>query len=296
VDQRCAPALERREIDGFILRRAIRPTPIAETAPFERQGPHGGLLGFALVALLLIVDLGPEGMPDRLCRPLHKGVPEERWTSEAPVPPGLLPATLGHRCDPRLFVQCRGGGIAFAWLAAGDQEARSADGASAWEGLDEREVGMALSTRRDGGVESRARRQSHAEVGHEGLDEEGLGRHHAVSSGEGEGRFAGLETLGNDLRSTHVLVPKAGFEGRTAGTRRGVERRPAAEGVAAQRGSFGLAPLPHVWERVLTRTGQAGGDPDVVAHHTAAVLGEWGARTHRRALRREGWQLIGGCE
>jgi len=67
----------------------------------------------ALVTLLLVIDLGPEGMPHRLCRPLHKRLPEELWTLETPVHPGFLAAAFGHRRDPRIFLQCSGGGIAF---------------------------------------------------------------------------------------------------------------------------------------------------------------------------------------
>jgi len=55
---------ERLEIGGLIVRSAILPTPIEDTEPCEREGPHGGLMGFPLVALLLGIDLRPERMPD----------------------------------------------------------------------------------------------------------------------------------------------------------------------------------------------------------------------------------------
>jgi hypothetical protein len=35
---------------------------------------------FALVALLLVIDLGPKGMPDRCCGPCHERLSEERRT------------------------------------------------------------------------------------------------------------------------------------------------------------------------------------------------------------------------
>src|SRR5262249_61027228 len=85
-----------------------------DTDPLERQGTHGGLMCVALGTLLLIIDLGPEGMSNRLCGPLHKRLPEELWTLETPVHPGLLAAAFGHRCDPCVFLQCSGGGIAFS--------------------------------------------------------------------------------------------------------------------------------------------------------------------------------------
>ena len=147
--------MQRLEIDGLIVRRALLPTPIEDTDPFERQGPHGGLMGFALVALLLVIDLRPEGMPDRFRRPLDKRLPEELGTLEAPVHPGLLAAAFGHRRDPGIFLEFGGGGIAFALFAEGDEQPGGEDGARSWEGLEQGEIGMALGALRDGGVESR---------------------------------------------------------------------------------------------------------------------------------------------
>src|SRR5262249_9434466 len=54
------------EIDGLIVWRALLPAPREDADPCERQCPYGGLMGFALVALLLVVHLRPERMPDRL--------------------------------------------------------------------------------------------------------------------------------------------------------------------------------------------------------------------------------------
>src|SRR5262245_33140759 len=99
---------------------------------------------FPLVPLLLLVDLGPEGMPDRLRRPLHERLPKELWTLETPVPPGLLAAPFGHWRDPGILLQGGGGRIPFTLFAEGHQEAGSEDGASAGECLEEWEVGMAV--------------------------------------------------------------------------------------------------------------------------------------------------------
>ncbi len=63
VQEWCAAAFERLEIDGFIVWRALLPTPREDADPFEGQGAHGGLVCLALVALLLVIDLCPEGMP-----------------------------------------------------------------------------------------------------------------------------------------------------------------------------------------------------------------------------------------
>ena len=53
VKQGRATAFERLEIHGFIIWRAILPTPRQDTAPFEGQGAHGRLMRLALGALLL---------------------------------------------------------------------------------------------------------------------------------------------------------------------------------------------------------------------------------------------------
>ena len=113
--------MQRLEIDGLIVRRVLLPAPIQDADPFERQCPDGGLMGLALVALLLVVHLRPEGMPDRLRRPFDERLPEALWILEAPVHPGLLAAPFGHRRDPGIFLEVGGGGIAFALFAEGDE-------------------------------------------------------------------------------------------------------------------------------------------------------------------------------
>jgi hypothetical protein len=47
------PSFKCLEIDGLFVRRALLPTVIQDAKPFACPGPHGGLRGFALVALLL---------------------------------------------------------------------------------------------------------------------------------------------------------------------------------------------------------------------------------------------------
>jgi hypothetical protein len=71
VDQRGATTREGLERGGLIVRGALLPTPIQDAAPLKGERPHGGLLRFPLGALLLVIDLGPEGMPDRCRGPLH---------------------------------------------------------------------------------------------------------------------------------------------------------------------------------------------------------------------------------
>src|SRR5215510_8845729 len=128
--------MKRLEIDGPIVRRALLPAPIQDADPSERQRSYGSLMGLALVALLLVVHLRPEGMPDRLRRPFDERLPEALGTLEAPAHPGFLAAPFGHRREPGLLLEFGGGGIAFALVAKGDQETRSEDGARSWEGLE----------------------------------------------------------------------------------------------------------------------------------------------------------------
>ena len=100
-------------------------------------------MGLALVALLLVVHLGPEGMPDGLRRPCDERCRKELWTLEA-VYPGLLAAPFGHRRDPGLLLECGGGGRACALFAEGDEQPGGEDRARSWQGLEEGEIGMAL--------------------------------------------------------------------------------------------------------------------------------------------------------
>src|SRR4030095_917254 len=128
--------IQRLERDGLIVRCALLPAPREDADPCEGQGPYGGLMGLALVALLLGVHLCPEGMPDRLRRPCDKRLPEELWTLEAPVHPRLLAAPFGHRGDPGIFLAFGSGGIAFALFAKGDAQSGGADGAPSSRGLE----------------------------------------------------------------------------------------------------------------------------------------------------------------
>src|SRR5687768_3767224 len=111
------PRLER---DGRLVRGARRPAPRQEAAPCARQGPYGGLRGWALVALLRGVPLRPARRPERRGRPCDARVSKALWTLETPVHPGCLAAPFGHRRDPGICLACGSGGRALAWCAAGD--------------------------------------------------------------------------------------------------------------------------------------------------------------------------------
>ena len=167
--------MQRLERDGLIVWRALLPAPREDANPCERQCPYGGLMGLALVALLLGVHLCPEGMPDRLRRPCDKRVPEELGTLEAPVDPGLLAAPFGHRRDPGLFLEFGGGGIACALFAEGDEQPGGEDGARSWEGLEQGEIGRGLRALCNGGVEIGDGLQGDPELGDQGLHQERMG-------------------------------------------------------------------------------------------------------------------------
>ena len=209
--------MERMERDGFIVRGSILPTPKEHADPLERQSAPGGLVGFARVAVRLGVNACPEGMPDRCSGPLHEGLAEEGRTREAPVDPGLLAAPFCHRRDARALLECSGGRRAFALCTEGDEEAGSEDRASAWKGLEQGKVGMALGARRAGVVEVLDRGQGDTELVDEGVHEPHMGGDDARISGQGDGSLDGVEALGKNRRRAHRVRAQEGLQGRAAG-------------------------------------------------------------------------------
>lgn len=172
--------MKRLEIDGLIVRGALLPAPIEDADPCERQGPYGGLMGLALVALLLVVNLRPEGMPDRCSGPLHKGLAHELRPLEAPRHPGFLAAAFGHRRDPGIGWEVGGGGRVFALFAEGDEQPGGTDRTHSWESLEQGEIGMALRALRDRAVAISDGLQGGTELGDEGLHQERIGRDDTV--------------------------------------------------------------------------------------------------------------------
>ena len=120
--------------------------------------------------MLLVGDLGPEGMPDRCRCPRHECLAEALWPLAAPGPPGRLPAAVGDWGTARIFLPGGGGGIAGALFAKGAEEAGGATRPGAWEGWEAGEGGMGLGPLRDGGVKGGDSMQGDAEWGHQGLD------------------------------------------------------------------------------------------------------------------------------
>ena len=163
------------EIDGFIVGGSIVPTPKEAAKPLKGESPHGGLMGRALVTLLLGVGAGPAGLSRGFSRPCDERLSQELWALKTPVDPGLVAAPCGHGGNASVLLPLIGGDGAIAWFAEGDEETRGKDGASAWERVKYREVGMALGALGKGLVELLDRVQGHAALGDEGLDSRALG-------------------------------------------------------------------------------------------------------------------------
>ena len=150
--------------------------------------------------------------------------------------PRFFAAAFGHWGDSGVLLEFSGGGLAFALLAKGDQEAGSEDGSGTWEGLEEGKVGMALSALGDGGVKILDGVQSDTELADKGLDAQGMGGDDALIGGQGRGGLDGADALVNDVRRAHVVVAEEGLQGRAARELHRFEGRPATEKVAKDDG------------------------------------------------------------
>ena len=287
-----ATAIEGLEIDGCIVRGALLPTPREHTDPFACQGAHSGLVRVALGTLLLRVDLGPEGMPNRLCGPLHERVPEAFWTLEPPVPPGFLATPFGHWRDPGIFLQCRGGRLPFPLLPEGAEQTGSKDGARAGEGLQQRAIGRTLGALRAGLIKGRDRVQGPASLTGQGLDQQGLGSDAALISRQGRRGFDSGQALGEHVFPLDLLVAKAGLQGGPPGEVCGFEGGPATQKVTEKGRVFVLKPVQHLWERVLQGTGEAVGHAHCIADQAATVVDELFEGAPRRTLRLEPRQRV----
>jgi hypothetical protein len=296
MQEGCTAALERLERDGFLIRGVILPTPKEDTDPCEGSGAHGRLVCLPFVALLLIRDLGPEGMPDGCRRPCHARVAQARRTLEAPVPPGLFATACRDRCHARVCLEFCGGGEAFALCAAGDEEAGRTHGSGPWQGVKQGEVGMRLGTWRHGGVAVGHGRQRDAEWGHEGVYQEHLGGDDAVIGGQRPGAFDGLEAGGEDVGRAHVVGSEEPFQGGAAGMLCGCEGRPVAQDVAKNRRIFFGKPWHDLWKGVFEGTGQAVRTPDCVTDQATAMFDEWGEGTHGGALGLQGLARVTVCQ
>jgi hypothetical protein len=292
LEQCRSAAIERLERNGLMVRGSSLPTPKEHAEPLERQGAYGRLVCFARLALLLVIDPCPEGMVDRCRGPLHEGLAEAWRTVEAPVDPGLLAAPFGHRCDARELLECSGGGIAFPWFAEGDEEAGSDDGASAWKGLEQGAVGMALGALRDGLVAVLDGVQGDPELADAGLHESRRGGDDALIGGQGGGSLDGVDALGHHVRGADVVRAKAGLQGRATREWHRFEGGPAPENVTQQQRVGVLKPWESLRERVFQGARETVGEPHLVPDHAATVCDELFQGAHGRALWAAGRPLV----
>ena len=282
--------MERLEIGRRIVREALLPTAIEHTDPCAGQGAHRRLVGVALVALLLVIDVGPAGRPDRFRGPCHERLSEEGRTLQAPGPPGWLATAFRDRCDARILLEFRGGGAAFSLCTEGHAEARGKDRAGPWQGVQQREVGMGVGTLCPRSVEVGKGVQGHAEWGDQGVPQEGMGGDHAVSRGQchsvRDRRTAGRDDVGR----TYVVGTAKALQGGATCEWGGLQGRPAAAAVAKDRRLLVLKPLQDVGEGVFERTRQALRPPACVADEALAVCNEW-----RHGAPRGAWRAKGGA-
>ena len=284
--------MERLEIGRLIVREALLPTAIEDTDPFEGQGSHSNLVRFALVALLLVIDLCPEGMPDRFRCPFHERLSEERRTLPTPVHPGFLATAFRDRCDACVWLEFLGGGEAFPVFAEGHKKAGGKDRPGPWQGVKQGEVGMGLGALCNGSVEVGNGLQGHAELGDKGIHQEGIGGDHAFIRSQRHSVLDGLNAGCDDVGRAHVVGTEKALQGGATRELDGFQGRPAAQEVAKDRRIFFLKPLQDVGEVVFQRTRQAIRQPDFVADEAPAVFDELRQGAHRWALRDKGGEFV----
>src|SRR5688572_9417641 len=90
----------------------------------------------------LVESLGPEGAWDGLADPLDEGLAQKRWTSPAPVDPGLVPAAFGHGRDASVLLERRSAWEAFAELTKCCKEARRERRTGTGQGAEDLVVGQ----------------------------------------------------------------------------------------------------------------------------------------------------------
>jgi hypothetical protein len=151
---------------------------------------------------------------------------------------------------------------------------------------------MALGAVGNGLVESLDRLQSHAELGHKGLDQEGIGGDDAFIGGQRRSALDGVEALGDDISVAHVMVAAEAFQARASRQLYGLEGRPLGEEVAEDGGIFGVEPLQHMREVVFQGTGKAIREAHVVLDQAAAMFHELFEGAHGRTLGLKGLELI----
>jgi hypothetical protein len=129
---------------------------------------------FPLLALLLVRDLCPEGMPDRFGGPRHERLSQDWDTGDASAPRLFSRGVQSLvRCRhifavPPLQETVR---VAPRRQPRGGTQRQVLRG----QGLKQEAIGMTLGVRCNGRIKSLDRVQGHAQLPAEGLDEQGMG-------------------------------------------------------------------------------------------------------------------------
>ena len=116
--------------------------------------------------------------------------------------------------------------------------------------------------------------QGDAELGHEGLHQEGIGGDDAFIRGQRHRALDGLDAGRDDVGRAHVVGPEEALKSGAPRALRRFESRPVAEEVAKDRRIFLLKPLQDVGKVVFEGTGQAVGETHFVADQAPAVFDE----------------------
>ena len=120
--------------------------------------------------------------------------------------PGVLATAFRDWRNAGILLQCGSRRRAVTLCATGDQQPRSEDRGSAGESLKQGEVGMVLGMLGHGVVKVGNGLEGDAELSHESLDEQNIGRHDTFIRGQGGSSFESLETLSDHLRRADVMV------------------------------------------------------------------------------------------
>lgn len=206
--------------------------------------------------------------------------------------PGLLAAPFGHGRNTSILLQLIGRGVAVALFAEGDEETRSKDRASAWEGVKEREVRMALGALCDGFVELFDRVQGRSELGDESLGQERIGGDHTLIGGQWDGTLNGVDALVDDVRIAHMVVAEEALQGGASCQLHGLQRRPLSEKVAEDEGVFVVEPLQGMRKVVFEGTGEPICEAHFVTNEAAARGHELFEGAHGGTLGLQGLELI----
>jgi hypothetical protein len=151
---------------------------------------------------------------------------------------------------------------------------------------------MALGAVGHGRVESLDRLQGHAELGHKGLDQGGMGGDDAFIGGQRRSALDGVEALGDDLSGAHVMAAEEAFQGGATGELPGFARGPLRQKVAGDDRVLVVKPLEDVREVVFQGTGEAMGEAPFAAHEAAPMVDEWLKGTPCGTLRGKGVKCV----